>query len=196
MSKPNFSELIASRICHDLISPVGAISNGMELLAMSGQSSPELALISDSAEAASARVRLFRLAFGRAGDGQSVSAHEMRALCAELSDARLQHEWQVAEAVPRAEAKAACLAALCCERALARGGLIRSQRGEDGRWHIAAEGPQLRSDPALWTALEQGETPCEVAADTVNFALLPEWLARQGRQLVTRIEDSRITLSF
>ena len=43
--------LIASRICHDLISPIGAIGNGMELMALSSgqeQSSPELDLISQS----------------------------------------------------------------------------------------------------------------------------------------------------
>jgi histidine phosphotransferase ChpT len=40
------SALLGSRICHDLISPLGAISNGLELLAMSGiASSPEMTLI-------------------------------------------------------------------------------------------------------------------------------------------------------
>jgi len=40
--------LIGSRICHDLISPVGAINNGLELLLMSGMNmSPEVALIDE-----------------------------------------------------------------------------------------------------------------------------------------------------
>jgi histidine phosphotransferase ChpT len=59
--------LIASRICHDLISPIGAIGNGMELMALSSgqeQSSPELDLISQSVENANARIRFFRIAYG------------------------------------------------------------------------------------------------------------------------------------
>jgi histidine phosphotransferase ChpT len=58
--------LIASRICHDLISPIGAIGNGMELMALSSgqeQSSPELDLISQSVENANARIRFFRIGF-------------------------------------------------------------------------------------------------------------------------------------
>ena len=61
--------LIASRICHDLISPIGAIGNGMELMALSSgqeQSSPELDLISQSVENANARIRFFRIAYGSA----------------------------------------------------------------------------------------------------------------------------------
>ena len=46
---PNLTELLSSRICHDLVSPLGAIGNGIELLLMTGtESSPEIALISDS----------------------------------------------------------------------------------------------------------------------------------------------------
>ena len=63
--------LIASRICHDLISPIGAIGNGMELMALSSgqeQSSPELDLISQSVENANARIRFFRIAYGSPTD--------------------------------------------------------------------------------------------------------------------------------
>ena len=51
----HIAALLGSRICHDLISPIGAISNGVELMQMSGaDSSPELALISESVESANA----------------------------------------------------------------------------------------------------------------------------------------------
>ena len=64
----NLSALIGSRICHDLISPIGAINNGLELLGMSGNTpGPEMELIHDSVGNASARIRYFRVAFGAAG---------------------------------------------------------------------------------------------------------------------------------
>ncbi|MEO0403208.1 MAG: histidine phosphotransferase, partial [Pseudomonadota bacterium] len=63
----NLAALIGSRICHDLISPIGAINNGLELLGMSDQrDGPEIDLISESVENASARIRFFRIAYGAA----------------------------------------------------------------------------------------------------------------------------------
>jgi len=64
----DLAALIGSRICHDLISPIGAINNGLELLGMSGQTGgAELDLISQSVENASARIRFFRIAYGAEG---------------------------------------------------------------------------------------------------------------------------------
>ena len=61
--------LVGSRLCHDLISPLGAIGNGVELLTMTATTlSPELQLITESVAAANARIKFFRLAFGRAGE--------------------------------------------------------------------------------------------------------------------------------
>ena len=71
--KPDLAALIASRICHDLISPIGAIGNGVELLAMEpGGPRPEMALISESVANANARIRFFRICFGQASSDQLV----------------------------------------------------------------------------------------------------------------------------
>ena len=65
----NLAALIGSRICHDLISPIGAISNGLELLELAGAAqSPELDLIGESVSNAEARIRFFRIAYGYAND--------------------------------------------------------------------------------------------------------------------------------
>ena len=72
--KPDLAALIASRICHDLISPLGAIGNGVELLAMEpGGTRPEMALISESVANANARIRFFRICFGQASSDQRIS---------------------------------------------------------------------------------------------------------------------------
>ena len=69
----DLSALLGSRICHDLISPLGAIANGVELLQMSGAAaSPEVALIAESVANANARIRFFRVAYGIASAGQRV----------------------------------------------------------------------------------------------------------------------------
>ena len=59
----SLATLIGSRICHDLISPIGAINNGLELLELTGGAQgPEMDLISNSVEHAEARIKFFRIA--------------------------------------------------------------------------------------------------------------------------------------
>lgn len=62
-------ELMASKICHDLVSPVGAINNGVELIEDIGGDvvNEAMQLISSSAEQAARRLRIFRIAYGRSG---------------------------------------------------------------------------------------------------------------------------------
>jgi histidine phosphotransferase ChpT len=72
---PRVLELIASRICHDLVSPVGAINNGVELMEELGEDAGDeaVALIAGSAQQASYRLKCFRLAYGAAGSDGNIS---------------------------------------------------------------------------------------------------------------------------
>ena len=82
---PDFSALIGSRICHDLVNPIGAIGNGVELMQMDGAvRGPELTLIAESVANANARIRFFRIAFGASG-GQRVSKSEVLAVLSDLT---------------------------------------------------------------------------------------------------------------
>ena len=62
-------ELLASRICHDLISPIGAVGNGLELLEDAGpdMSGDALKLSANCVRKASALLEFFRMAYGTAG---------------------------------------------------------------------------------------------------------------------------------
>src|ERR1700735_161391 len=73
-------ELLASKLCHDLVSPVSAINNGVELIEDIGGSVTEEAmkLIGDSAGHASRRLRLFRMAYGRAGSEENLGVRDVR----------------------------------------------------------------------------------------------------------------------
>jgi len=83
--RPDLNALVGSRICHDLISPIGAIGNGVELLQMeSAAQGPELALISESVTNANARIRFFRIAFGAAGRDQRIGRSEVAGILADL----------------------------------------------------------------------------------------------------------------
>ena len=75
---------LCSRLCHDLLSPVGALSSGLELLA--DEKDPEMRqrcmeLLEQSARISADKLKFFRLAFGAAGGfGEKVAADEPRGL--------------------------------------------------------------------------------------------------------------------
>ena len=77
MNAVDLASLLCSRLCHDLMSPVGALNNGIELLA--DETDPDmrekcLELLADSARASANKLKFFRLAFGAAGGfGDAIS---------------------------------------------------------------------------------------------------------------------------
>lgn len=77
---PRVLELLASKICHDLVSPVGAISNGVELMQELGEGAGDeaLQLISGSAAQAAIRLKCFRLAYGAAGTDKNIGVKEIK----------------------------------------------------------------------------------------------------------------------
>ena len=164
----HLAALIGSRMCHDLVSPLGAIGNGVELMQMMQPPSPEMDLVSEAVKMAQDRIRLFRLAFGVADDAQTVHAADLvAALCALEGNGRLRVQPDLSGTMPRAAARRLALAALCAESALAWGGDIAvTPTGLSARAH------RLRLDPDLWPLLAQGAAPKEPSSATVHFALL------------------------
>ncbi len=194
---PDIAALIGSRICHDLISPVGAVANGMELLQLSGDGDrPEVTLISDSAANANARIRLFRLAFGIASEDQLTATDEIRGILSAIyAGGRVLLDWQASGSVPRREARAVTLAILCAEHALPFGGRLSVKR-TGGHWKVSAETPRLRADPALWDILAGAQPAPDVPPSAVQFLLLPHHLSEMGRLCTTRQTQDVLELSF
>lgn len=193
----NLAALIGSRICHDLISPVGAVANGLELLELGGvPRGPEMALVSESAANAGALIRLFRLAFGLAGGTQAVGSEEMAAILRDVHhESRTRIVWSAQGAFPRRTAQIVMLGALCADRALAFGGTL--EVGSDGGgWRISARSGRLSADPALWSLLSGGRTDSPLAPADVQFALLPRLLADEGKLCRHTITADTASLSF
>ncbi|MDN5786946.1 histidine phosphotransferase family protein [Pseudorhodobacter sp.] len=195
MTNPtDLAALLGSRICHDLISPIGAIGNGVELLMMeAGPVSPELTLIAESVAAAAARIRFFRIAFGQSGTAGLGRAEIAKVLSDVSQGARTRYEWQTDADVSRDAAKLAFLAILCCDSALAYGGKITvSQQG--ARWQVTAAAERLRIEVELWSALTT-KSP-DLTPAQVHFALLPALLQKCGRRLEVEMTETSITLTF
>ncbi|PVH28769.1 histidine phosphotransferase family protein [Pararhodobacter oceanensis] len=168
MSDSDLSALIGSRLCHDLVSPLGAIGNGVELLQMMQPPSAELDLVSDAVKMAQARVRLFRLAFGSASADQMVTAAELvNGLSALDSGGRIALTCDVSASVSRPAARRLALAAMCAETALAWGGKITVSDDT-----VTAGAERLKLDTELWQPMVEGAQIAAPSSANVHFALL------------------------
>ncbi|MFC2967255.1 histidine phosphotransferase family protein [Acidimangrovimonas pyrenivorans] len=196
---PQLSALVGSRICHDLIGPLGAIGNGIELLGLDGAGGgAELDLITQSVRNAHARIRFFRIAFGAAAADARLGRPEIVAILADLTaTGRLKADWHVPGDLPRREVKLAFLALQCLETAMPFGGRVTFSADARG-WEARGRAPRLQPDPALWKLLEGTAAPeaAELSAAQVQYALLPLELARQQRRLTAELEDGALRLRW
>lgn len=194
----NLVELVGSRICHDLISPIGAINNGLELLEMSRNlKGPEMDLIGESVGNASARIRFFRLSFGIAGD-QLVGKAEVTSILRDLyGNSRLDIAWLCEQPQARTTVRLAFLGVLCLEAAMPYGGRIEITQ-EDGHWKLHGCADKLNVNDALWARLTEQGTSSEVALQPaqVQFALMPVMARREERTLHVEQDANNITIRF
>lgn len=203
--------LVGSRLCHDLISPLGAIGNGLELLSLTGggggSGGTELALVSDSVASATARLRFCRIAYGGGAQDGAMARREIVAILADLvRGSRLRVDWDIPEPRPRSAVKRAFLALQCLETVLPGGGRINvchqpGARDEPGSgWSLHATGPRLRFDPAPWSWLTgpDGGTgaPPAPGPGTVQFLLLAALLAADGGAVRLDRREDAVTLRF
>jgi len=189
--------LVGSRICHDLVSPVGAISNGLELIALAGQPGPdEMALISQSCTSATARINLFRMAFGAASADQQIGGAEARKLLTGYcAGSRLSIDWLPSGDAERRDMQLAMLAALCCESALPLGGKVAVTEDGSG-WRITGLGPRLHIEPAVWALLSGGALPEDLAPARVQFALLGALAPERGRKLEVSTGEAAVSVAI
>ena len=144
--------------------------------------SPEIQLIQESVLQASARIRLFRVAFGRAGQGQQMSRAEMQGLLDDLArGGRLSFRHDGLTDIDRASAKLMFLALLCLESALPWGGQIALTQWPDGQVRLSGQVPRIKALPQLWAILTDGQPHADLSPGEVHFALLAQELRAQGR---------------
>ncbi|MEL6957717.1 MAG: histidine phosphotransferase family protein [Pseudomonadota bacterium] len=193
----NISALLGSRICHDLINPLGAIGNGIELLELSGTTNgEELRLVQESVENATAKVKLMRLAFGDAAVDQVVPRRDiLSTLDAIARGGRLSYSWNVPGDPNRQEVRTALLAVMCIETALPLGGDIEIT-SDQMSWTIYTRNERLNLDPELWVPLSRGDIPQGLAAAHVQFALLNQMALEAGRSLTLSHGSDWVKIGF
>ncbi|MEM8537205.1 MAG: histidine phosphotransferase family protein [Pseudomonadota bacterium] len=193
----SLATLIGSRICHDLISPIGAVNNGLELLEMSGASdSPELALVAESVASANARIRFFRLAFGVASKDQMTGADEVNTILSGVyTEARTQISAFPDGSFPRSHVRAVLLALMCVEQAIPYGGSLHMDH-QAPVWRIWSESDRLVPDPALWRLLWGGTSETTPPPAAVQFLMLPELLPEMNLRCTAETTENKAEITI
>jgi histidine phosphotransferase ChpT len=189
VSPVDFASLLCSRLCHDLLSPVGALNNGLELLA--DETDPKMRercmeLLAESARTSANKLKFFRLAFGAAGGfGDRVDVREARAAIEGLlaDNRRIELGWLVeAGTMPKPAVKILLNLALIAAEALARGGRLDVGGEEnDGQLEIVIklEGQRIVLDPEIRRTLVDGEGS-EGVTSRAAAAFLVHAIAREA----------------
>lgn len=189
----DFASLLCSRLCHDLLSPVGAMNNGLELLA--DEHDPEMRqrcmdLLAESARVAADKLKFFRLAFGAAGGfGPDIDPQEARIVTEPLvtGSGRTVLEWAVpAHMMPKRAVKTLLNLVLLANDALVRGGTlfvgVEAGLGEH-EIVIRASGPKIVMDSAVREALT-GKLDASMVDSRTAAAWMAHTLALQDGGMV------------
>lgn len=195
-------EMLVSKVCHDLISPVSAINNGVELITEVGGDVIEEAnkLIATSAEQAARRLKYFRVCYGRAGSESNVTVDDVRAIaCDHFVDTKIKLLWPpelrlYALHEQRGGFKMFLNLLLLAEDMLAYGGVIAvlpplDEAKEIGcRVEVAGRGAALNS--MTQSCLEGTAAEEEVTAKTVHAAVTGLWTRYFFMRLHTDVSQS------
>jgi len=198
------ASLMCSRLCHDLLSPVGGMTNGVELLV--DETDPAMReqvveLLAQGARRTAAKLRFFRLAFGSAGGFDAeLPAEELRgllaALAAEARDVTL--DWSVGVAtLPKSATKVLLNLGLLGIEALPRGGTVAIAAEDTGSAHeiaIRSEGMRIAFDPEVGRVLDGEIAMPELSAHTAPAELIRLVAASCGGQVQHARSDNALVL--
>jgi histidine phosphotransferase ChpT len=153
----DLAALLCSRVCHDLISPVGAIVNGMEVLEDTNDESTKtfaLDIIKKRANQASAKLQFCRLAFGAAGSaGAEIDLGDAEGVARGfIEDEKTKLRWQLPRAyLAKNRVKLLLNMLILATAIIPRGGLITVDPVGEGPkgFRIAVSGINARVSPAV-----------------------------------------------
>jgi len=182
--------IVCARICHDLVSPVGAVVNGADLIRELGtaDAADEIAMVEQSARRAAALLKFHRLAFGAAGDPDTaLSRGQLREQIEDvLAGPRVQLGWCTPEgpAIAMPVARLICLMLLAGRAMLGMNGALKVVLPATETLPVAviAEGAKAAAtaDQRRWLAGGPGPAP---DSRQVEFALAGPAAAAAGARI-------------
>jgi len=202
MNDLEFAALLVSRVCHDLVSPVGAVVNGLEVLEEERDTAlraDALKLVASSAALAAARLQFARIAFGTAGSaGAELDLTEVgRMVTGFLSGGKAQLAWGVAPVNwPKDWAKLLMNCAIIAADALPRGGQVSVKISGSAipGFVVSATGQNARVHEEVARVL-RGEPSLPLDGRTIQSYLTYRLANVLHTQLVLHIGEGAVKLS-
>lgn len=203
-SQIDLAAMLCSRLCHDMLSPVGAFANGLELLAT--ETDPAMRqncveLLEQSAQISTNKLKFFRLAFGAAGGfGDRVPVEEAKDLIGALAadKGRIEVEWAIADAnLAKPAVKVLLNFAQIAVDALVRGGTLTvgaERRGGACEIVVRASGPKVAFDEVLGHALEGTLDASELSSRTAAAHMIHLLAVESGGGLQYMLEEGALVL--
>ncbi len=203
MNELEFAALLVSRVCHDLVSPVGAVVNGLEVLEDerdAAMRADALKLVASSAAQAAARLQFARIAFGAAGAaGAELDLSEVgRMVAGLLAGGKVELVWEAANITwPKDWAKLLMNSALLAADSLPRGGQVRVATAGSAQapaFRISATGANARLLDEVEKAL-QGEPSGPLDGRTIQAYLTCRIARNLNAGLSVRTREGAMELS-
>jgi histidine phosphotransferase ChpT len=179
LSDLDLAALLCSRVCHDIISPVGAIANGLELMddpeTDAAMRATALDMVRSSAKTATAKLKFCRIAFGASG---SAGAHIDLGEAAEtardfVGNEKIRLDWQAPrENRPKAEVKLLLNMLLLAMAGIPRGGVV-TVTVEGQNLKVRAQGERAKLPQAMADILHGG-----APAETLDARLVQPYYTR------------------
>ncbi len=200
----DLASLLCSRLCHDMLSPVGALSNGIELLR--DERDPEMRqrcmeLLEQSARISTDKLKFFRLAYGAAGGfGDVVPTQEPRDLVQNLvgDNGRIVLQWAVADPeLPKPAVKVMLNLAAIGIDALPRGGQLDvGAEKRDGATEIAvrAAGAKIAFDKSIGMALDGSLAAEDLSGRTAPAHMIRLIAERSGGGVQYALSDEALVM--
>jgi len=200
----DLAALLCSRVCHDLISPVGAIANGLEVLEESKDEETKtfaMDLIKKSSRTASAKLQFCRIAFGAAGSaGAELDIGEVGRLVAGLLEGgKIQLDSQSPHVNwPKNWAKLLMNAALLGADCLPRGGHLSVTTNVDPAapsFRILATGPHARAQDEVQRAIRGESQESQIDARGIQPYLTHRLARHLNAGLTLTMRDGAVELA-
>lgn len=204
MHNLKIAELLCTKICHDLIGPVGAINNGTEFLEQdtTGIKSQATELITSSAREAVARLQFFRQAYGYSGGNGEASLTEMKTLTQALfADSKISVEWSdnftdsSNISVNQRTKKIILNIILIASKTLIRGGKIIfaiEPQNESNKITITVAGKNLKIEESIENLLQNNITADKLDPKSIQSFYIQELCRETNSKLSHTLTEEEI----
>lgn len=198
LSASELASLLCSRVCHDVISPVGAINNGLELLDDGGADEDAMDLIRTSAINASARLQFARIAFGAAGSaGVQIDTGDAQAVAENyMKNEKPEFTWAGTRAyLAKSKVKLLLNLILIANGSIPRGGTLDVSMevdGDDAKLTLTSKGRMLRVPQKFQDMLDgrTGEDPIDAHAVQYYYTMV---LAKEAdMEISVHMDDEKV----